>query len=67
MTRKRHEELPTGPPGVLLPSAAGVSLGGNHADRNSRWGINAPGATDLGGNTATGNGNEPQCVGVTCA
>ena len=25
-----------------------------------------PGVTDLGGNTAKGNGNTPQCVGVVC-
>ncbi|MCM0639050.1 right-handed parallel beta-helix repeat-containing protein [Cellulomonas wangsupingiae] len=39
----------------------------NTAVRNSGVGIDAPGATDLGGNVAWGNGVEPQCVGVVCA
>jgi hypothetical protein len=52
--------------GIDLPAAAGYSLGDNRAVRNTGWGIHAPGATDLGGNTATGNGNQPQCVGVAC-
>ena len=43
-----------------------MSIGGNSARNNTGWGINAPGATDLGGNTARHNGNEPQCVGVVC-
>ncbi|GCE77533.1 right-handed parallel beta-helix repeat-containing protein [Cellulomonas biazotea] len=43
-----------------------LQLGGNDARRNSGWGILAPDVTDLGGNTARGNGNEPQCVGVVC-
>lgn len=51
--------------GVLAVSP-GTELGGNSAVRNARWGIHAPGAVDLGGNTARGNGNEPQCVGVVC-
>jgi parallel beta-helix repeat protein len=45
---------------------AGTSLSGNSARKNTRWGIHAPGAVDLGGNTASGNGNQPQCVGVAC-
>jgi parallel beta-helix repeat protein len=44
----------------------GTSIGSNTARRNTRWGIYAPGATDLGGNIARGNGNQPQCVGVVC-
>jgi hypothetical protein len=44
-----------------------LELGGNRADRNDGWGIYAPGVTDLGGNTARGNTNEPQCTGVVCA
>lgn len=47
-------------------AAAFTSLRGNVVSDNARWGINAPGATDLGGNRAWGNGNEPQCVGVVC-
>lgn len=43
-----------------------LALGRNTAIRNLGWGINAPNATDLGGNRAHGNGNEPQCVGVEC-
>ncbi len=42
-------------------------LGDNTAVRNTGVGISAPGATDLGGNVAYGNGVEPQCVGVVCA
>jgi hypothetical protein len=53
--------------GVNLPaSPETLSLGGNRAVRNTGWGIYAPGATDLGGNAARGNGNSPQCVGVAC-
>jgi hypothetical protein len=51
--------------GVLV-EFPGVGLSRNSAIRNTRWGIYAPGAVDLGGNTARGNGNEPQCVGVVC-
>lgn len=43
-----------------------LQVGSNHARHNSGWGIHAPGVTDLGGNTARGNGNEPQCLGVVC-
>lgn len=57
---------------VLTPSA---SVGWNSTNDNGRYGIYAPGATDLGGNQATGNGccfpdeppfSRPQCVGVVC-
>ncbi len=44
----------------------GTSLGDNTAVHNTGWGIYAPGAVDLGGNTARRNGNLPQCVGVAC-
>lgn len=44
-----------------------LALGDNTATRNTGWGIHAPNATDLGGNRASGNGNDPQCVGVDCA
>lgn len=39
---------------------------GNTAIRNAGHGIEGYGVTDGGGNTASGNGLEPQCVGVTC-
>jgi hypothetical protein len=52
---------------VVDEASANSSLGGNTATHNSGWGINAPGVTDAGGNSASGNGNEPQCVGVTCS
>jgi hypothetical protein len=53
--------------GLRLENAeAVVSVGGNDARNNTGWGIYVPGATDLGGNTARRNGNEPQCVGVVC-
>jgi hypothetical protein len=47
-------------------SVGSPRLAGNSAVDNTGWGIYAPGAVDLGGNTASGNGNEPQCVGVVC-
>jgi len=43
-----------------------LSVGGNDARNNTGWGIHVSGVTDLGGNTARKNGNEPQCVGVVC-
>ena len=45
---------------------AGVRVGDNAALRNTRWGIYAPGAVDLGGNQARGNGESQQCTGVGC-
>ncbi|GAB2688426.1 right-handed parallel beta-helix repeat-containing protein [Thalassiella azotivora] len=51
--------------GVLVEDP-GAELGGNTAVRNSGWGLYAPGAVDLGGNRAWGNGRTPQCVGVVC-
>ena len=53
----------------VLSDAGGtlLELGGNAATRSSGWGIYAPGAVDLGGNTARHNGRSPQCVGVVCA
>jgi hypothetical protein len=50
----------------ILGVAVPTTLEDNTALANERWGIHAPGATDLGGNSARGNGTEPQCVGVTC-
>ncbi|MFC8193319.1 right-handed parallel beta-helix repeat-containing protein [Cellulomonas sp. NPDC057328] len=50
----------------LEPGDAGIEVGGNDVRRSTGWGIYAPGVTDLGGNVARGNGNEPQCVGVVC-
>ena len=51
----------------VLATVGSPSLRRNSAVDNTRWGIYAPGAVDLGGNTASGNGNEPQCVGVVCS
>lgn len=45
---------------------APVAMATTVAVRNSRYGIWAPDATDLGGNVAWGNGVEPQCTGVVC-
>jgi Periplasmic copper-binding protein (NosD) len=42
-----------------------ASLAGNVAIRNTGYGFYAPGATDLGGNRAVGNGKP--CVGITCS
>ena len=53
--------------GILSESGGPeLELGDNSVRRNTRWGIHAPGAVDLGGNRASGNGNDPQCVGVVC-
>lgn len=52
--------------GIVTEDGAAVSLGDNRAVHSSGWGIYAPGATDLGGNVAKGNGREPQCTGVVC-
>lgn len=51
----------------ILVDVPGARLARNSAVRNTHWGIHAPGAVDLGGNTARGNGNEPQRVGVVCS
>jgi hypothetical protein len=50
----------------LRPMFRTAQLSGNRAVRNTGWGIHVPDAVDLGGNSASGNGNEPQCVGVVC-
>src|SRR4051794_29100730 len=48
--------------------AAGTRLEGNSATNNGVWGIAAvPGVTDLGGNTASGNGQAAQCRNVACS
>ena len=52
--------------GIIGTAPPTVELRANRADRNLGWGINLPGAVDLGGNTARGNGRSPQCVGVVC-
>lgn len=46
---------------------ASASLRDTVAINNSGHGIYAPGATDLGGNVAYGNGIDPQCTGVVCS
>jgi parallel beta-helix repeat protein len=52
--------------GIRVRSASS-SIGDNTANSNAGYGINAAlGVTDLGGNTASGNGNSPQCVNVSC-
>jgi hypothetical protein len=48
---------------LLIP----VQLKQNSATYNTGWGIYAPNATDLGGNTAHHNGKSPQCTGVVCS
>lgn len=50
----------------ILGVLEGTTLEGNTAVDNARRGIHAPGAVDLGGNRAWGNGTKPQCVGVVC-
>ncbi|WP_331546426.1 right-handed parallel beta-helix repeat-containing protein [Propionicimonas sp.] len=50
----------------ITSELAGLEVGGNTATRNGGYGINAPGAVDLGGNTAYGN-KLGQCVGVVCS
>lgn len=57
----------TGGDGLVSGWGAGLSLGGSTATGNAGRGVHAPGAVDLGGNAAGGNGLEPQCVGVVCA
>jgi hypothetical protein len=47
---------------VLSPG----TLTNNRVERSTGWGIHAPNVTDGGGNTARGNGREPQCTGVVC-
>jgi parallel beta-helix repeat protein len=48
--------------------ASGNVLKDNVADRNGGYGIFAfPGNTDAGGNSAEGNGQPAQCVGVQCS
>lgn len=53
--------------GIVLDAAGvNVGVGGNDVRGSAGWGIHVPGVTDLGGNTARGNGSTPQCVGVVC-
>ena len=51
---------------AVVVEQPGVALGDDVALHNAGWGIYAPDAVDLGGNTARGNGHDPQCVGVSC-
>ena len=51
--------------GIYLTN--GGSIGQVTAKRNKNYGIYAPGAVDLGGNVAHGNGANPECIGVVCA
>ena len=54
--------------GVYLPDddeLRTASIGSTNAYQNTRYGIYAPGATDLGGNRAWQNGKP--CVGVVCS
>ena len=47
--------------------SAGARLRDNRAQTNGIFGIRAvPGVVDLGGNSASGNGNPLQCVNVFC-
>lgn len=58
-----------GGPGLWIePStlSSGFRVANNVTTHNAGHGILAPGVTDGGGNSATGNGTQPQCVGVTC-
>lgn len=58
-----------GGPGLWIePSSlsSGFRVANNVATHNAGHGILAPGVTDGGGNAATGNGTQPQCVGVAC-
>jgi hypothetical protein len=54
-----HDAISTWP-------GADVRLGDNVVTSSTGWGIDAPGAVDLGGNRAWGNAREPQCTGVVC-
>jgi hypothetical protein len=54
--------------GISVDVTSGsVVLAGNVAGGNADHGIEATGATDGGGNKATGNHGSPQCVGVICS
>ena len=49
----------------IVAEVPGVRIGSNRAVGNAQYGINAPGAVDLGGNRARNNG-VGQCFGVVC-
>jgi hypothetical protein len=51
---------------AIITAGVGTELKDNVAQYSTGWGIYAPGVTDLGGNKASGNGRDPQCVGVVC-
>ena len=50
---------------AIVSSMPGV-IAANLVVKNSGIGIDAPNATDGGGNVAYKNGVEPQCTGVVC-
>jgi len=50
----------------VVDSVSSVTIGDNSANRNFDYGVEADGATDGGGNSARGNGNPAQCLGVSC-
>jgi large repetitive protein len=50
----------------ILVAKGGHTVTANLARNNAKWGINAHGSIDGAGNTATGNGERSQCVGVVC-
>jgi parallel beta-helix repeat protein len=52
--------------GIVVKDTA-TDLAGNTANDNTQLGIDAvAGVTDGGGNTASGNGDARQCIGVVC-
>ncbi|GAB3218151.1 hypothetical protein GCM10027586_11110 [Kineococcus gypseus] len=60
------------PDGILVstpyvPERAGLTLRGNDVRGSARYGINAAGVVDGGGNRARRNAASPQCIGVVCA
>lgn len=50
----------------LGSSAPDLTVSANTASGNRGWGIDVPGVTDGGGNTASGNARGQQCRGVEC-
>ncbi len=51
---------------VRAPASVTVLVSDNSATRNADLGLEAPTATDGGGNSGRWNGNPAQCVGVIC-
>lgn len=58
--------LGNGGSGMSGTGNPGVRITNNVARGNGGHGIDVTGATDGGGNVATGNATAPQCVGVAC-